>query len=43
MSMENKFGATATKFAAWKRVCQNLRKERGRVGVLKVIEDAYGD
>ena len=38
-SVENNFGATATKFGAWKRVCQNLRKERGRIDVLRVMKD----
>ena len=32
-------GSTATKLGAWKRVCQNLRKERGRVDVLRVMKD----
>ena len=38
-SVENKFGATATKFGAWKRVCQHLHKERGRIDVLRVMKD----
>eukprot|EP00969_Alexandrium_andersonii_P013485 588952-Alexandrium_andersonii.AAC.1 len=30
-AVEAKFGATATRFPAWARVCRNFRTERGRM------------